>query len=127
MPSELSGKVALVTGGTSGIGRETRRRSSRRREPMWWLRAGANRKSSETVELVRAAGGEGLFVKSDVSKASEVDALVQKTVQRFGRLDVAFNNAGTEGVWVSLIRPIRRRLGPDHRHQPQGGLALLEV
>jgi NAD(P)-dependent dehydrogenase (short-subunit alcohol dehydrogenase family) len=103
MTTELRGKVGLVTGGTSGIGRET---------AVLFAKAGVNvvvagrrePEGKETIELVRAAGSEGLFVKTDVSQASEVDSLIQKTVQRFGRLDVAFNNAGTEGVWVSLIR-----------------------
>jgi NAD(P)-dependent dehydrogenase (short-subunit alcohol dehydrogenase family) len=53
---------------------------------------------------VRAAGGEGLFVRADMSKAVEVDALVQKAVERFGRLDIAFNNAGIEGAWVPLVK-----------------------
>ena len=56
----------------------------------------------ETIGLIRAAGGDGVFVKADVSKASEVDALVQRTVEQFGRLDVAFNNAGIEGRWVPI-------------------------
>jgi NAD(P)-dependent dehydrogenase (short-subunit alcohol dehydrogenase family) len=43
-------------------------------------------------------------VKTDVSKAAEVDALIQTAVDKFGRLDVAFNNAGIEGVWVPIIR-----------------------
>jgi NAD(P)-dependent dehydrogenase (short-subunit alcohol dehydrogenase family) len=103
MIRELEGKVALVTGGTSGIGRDT---------AVLFAKAGAKvvvagrreREGEETVELVRAAGGDGLFVKTDVSKATEVDALVQKTVERFGRLDVAFNNAGIEGVFAPIIR-----------------------
>jgi NAD(P)-dependent dehydrogenase (short-subunit alcohol dehydrogenase family) len=103
MTTELQGKVALVTGGTSGIGRDT---------AVLFAKAGAKvvvagRREAEgmqTIEMVHAAGAEGLFVKTDVSKAPEVEALIQKTVQRFGRLDAAFNNAGTEGVWVSLIR-----------------------
>src|SRR3984885_3200317 len=103
MTAELEGKVGLVTGGTSGIGRDTavlfakagaKGVGSGRREP----------EGEETVELVSAAGGDGLFVKADVSKASEVDALIQKTVERFGRLDIAFNNAGIEGVWVPIIK-----------------------
>jgi NAD(P)-dependent dehydrogenase (short-subunit alcohol dehydrogenase family) len=103
MTAELEGKVGLVTGGTSGIGRDTavlfakagaKVVVSGRREP----------EGEETVELVSAAGGDGLFVKADVSKASEVDALIQKTVERFGRLDIAFNNAGIEGVWVPIIK-----------------------
>ena len=51
-----------------------------------------------------AAGGDALFVKADVSKATEVETLIQKAVERFGRLDIAFNNAGIEGVWVPIIK-----------------------
>ena len=103
MTKGLEGKVGLVTGGTSGIGRET---------ALLFAKAGVKvvvagrreREGNETIELVRAAGGEGLFQKADVSKASEVEALIQKAVERFGRLDVAFNNAGIEGVWVPIVR-----------------------
>ena len=103
MAKDLEGKVALVTGGTSGIGRET---------AVLFAKAGAKvvvagrrePEGKETVELIRAAGGDGLFLKADVSKASEVEALIQKTVEKFGRLDAAFNNAGIEGVWVPLIK-----------------------
>src|SRR5271170_8055095 len=102
MTTELKGKVGLVTGGTSGIGRDT---------AVLFAKAGARvvvagrreREGKETIELVRAAGGDGLFVKTDVSKAAEVDALVQKTVEKFGRLDIAFNNAGVEGVWLPIV------------------------
>ena len=114
MTTELEGKVGLVTGGTSGIGRET---------AVLFAKAGAKvvvagrreLEGEETVELIRAAGGDGLFVKTDVSKASEVEALIQKAVEKFGRLDVAFNNAGIEGVWAPIVQTIRRRLGSDHR------------
>jgi NAD(P)-dependent dehydrogenase (short-subunit alcohol dehydrogenase family) len=58
----------------------------------------------ETIQLIRAAGGDGLFVTTDVSKASQVDALIQTAVEKFGRLDIAFNNAGIEGVWVPIVR-----------------------
>jgi NAD(P)-dependent dehydrogenase (short-subunit alcohol dehydrogenase family) len=102
MTKELEGKVALVTGGTSGIGRDT---------AILFAKAGvkmvvAGRRElegQETIKLVRAAGGDGLFVKTDVSRAAEVDALIQKTVEKFGRLDIAFNNAGIEGVWVPIV------------------------
>ncbi len=103
MTRELEGKVGLVTGGTSGIGRDT---------AVLFAKAGAKvvvagrreLEGEETIELVRAAGGDGLFAKADVSKAYEVDALIQKAVEKFGRLDVAFNNAGIEGVWAPIIR-----------------------
>jgi NAD(P)-dependent dehydrogenase (short-subunit alcohol dehydrogenase family) len=54
--------------------------------------------------MIGAAGGEGLFVKTDVSKPSELENLIQRLVEKFGRLDVAFNNAGVEGLWVPIIR-----------------------
>jgi NAD(P)-dependent dehydrogenase (short-subunit alcohol dehydrogenase family) len=103
MPTELEGKIGLVTGGTSGIGRDT---------AVLFAKAGVKvvvagrrrQEGEETVELIRAAGGDGLFVKADVSKASEVEALVQAAVEKFGRLDLAFNNAGIEGVWVPIVR-----------------------
>ena len=103
MTMELEGKVGLVTGGTSGIGRDT---------AVLFAKAGAKvvvagrreREGNETIELVRATGGDGLFVKADVSKDSEVDTLIQKAVEKFGRLDIAFNNAGIEGVWVPIVR-----------------------
>jgi NAD(P)-dependent dehydrogenase (short-subunit alcohol dehydrogenase family) len=101
--TELQGKVALVTGGTSGIGRDT---------AVLFAKAGAQvvvagrRKpeGEETIELIRAAGGDGLFVKTDVSKAPEVELLLKKAVEKFGRLDIAFNNAGIEGTWVPIVR-----------------------
>jgi NAD(P)-dependent dehydrogenase (short-subunit alcohol dehydrogenase family) len=99
---DLSGKVALITGGTSGIGRDT---------AVLFAKQGAKvaitgrreTEGAETVSLIRAAGGDGLFLKGDVSKAADVQSLVQKIVEKFGRLDVAFNNAGVEGNWVPLI------------------------
>src|SRR5579863_5047554 len=102
MSAELQGKVALVTGGTSGIGRDS---------AVLFAKAGAKvvvagrreAEGAQTVELVAAAGAEGFFVKTDVSKAPEVEALIQKTVQRFGRLDCAFNNAGVEGALAPII------------------------
>jgi NAD(P)-dependent dehydrogenase (short-subunit alcohol dehydrogenase family) len=103
MATELEGKVGLVTGGTSGIGRET---------AVLFAKAGAKVvvagrravEGEETIELIRAAGGDGMFVKTDVSKATEVETLVQKAVEKFGRLDIAFNNAGIEGVWSPIVR-----------------------
>ncbi|MGA7513469.1 MAG: SDR family oxidoreductase [Candidatus Sulfotelmatobacter sp.] len=103
MSRELEGKVGLVTGGTSGIGRET---------AVLFAKVGAKvvvagrreTEGNETVELIRGAGGDALFVKVDVSKAAEVETLIQTTVERFGRLDIAFNNAGIEGVWVPIVR-----------------------
>lgn len=100
---ELEDKIALVTGGGSGIGRET---------AVLFGRAGAKivvagrreKEGQETIELIRAAGGDGLFVATDTSKSADVDALIKRTAEHFGRLDIAFNNAGTEGVWSPIAR-----------------------
>jgi NAD(P)-dependent dehydrogenase (short-subunit alcohol dehydrogenase family) len=101
MTTELRGKVGIVTGGTSGIGREA---------AVLFAKAGAKVvvagrrevEGKETLDLVRVAGGDGVFLKTDVSRAAEVRALVQKTVEKFGRLDLAFNNAGIEGSWIPI-------------------------
>lgn len=92
----FSGKVVLVTGGTSGIGRVT---------AVEFAKAGANvvvsgrraEQGDETVRQIRAAGAEALFVKTDVTREADVQALVDAAAARFGRIDVAFNNAGVEG------------------------------
>ncbi len=101
MTTELHGKVGIVTGGTSGIGRDA---------AILFAKAGAKVvvagrrevEGKETIDLVRAAGGDCLFVKTDVSQAAEVQAMVRKTVEKFGRLDIAFNNAGIEGNWIPI-------------------------
>ena len=93
----LENKVALVTGGTSGIGRAT---------AIAFAAAGAKvvfsgRREAEgeqTADSIRQSGAECLFVRSDVSSEADVQALIQKTVATYGRLDIAFNNAGSEGV-----------------------------
>jgi NAD(P)-dependent dehydrogenase (short-subunit alcohol dehydrogenase family) len=93
----FEGRVALITGGSSGIGRAAALAfaeqgacvvvASRRAE-----------ESEETVRLIVAAGGDALFVKTDVAHAEQVAALVDKTVATYGGLDFAFNNAGIEGT-----------------------------
>ena len=96
--SVLEGKAALVTGGGSGLGRAS---------AVALARAGATvtvadvdeQGGKETVALVlEEAGGDADFVRTDVTQAAEVAAMVDKAVERWGRLDCALNNAGTTGV-----------------------------
>ncbi len=95
MTDWLVGKVALVTGGASGIGRAT---------ALAFAREGAKAVVSdvdveggnETVRMIKNSGGDATFVKADVSISDEVEALVHKTVETYGQLDCAFNNAGLE-------------------------------
>src|SRR6266566_7741260 len=86
-------KVAIVTGSTSGIGRTTA--IALAKEGIKVVIAARRDKEGEaTLRLVKESGGEGMFVKTDVSNEDTVIALVQETVKMFGRLDYAFNNAG---------------------------------
>jgi NAD(P)-dependent dehydrogenase (short-subunit alcohol dehydrogenase family) len=96
MTPMFNGEVALVTGGGSGIGRVT---------ALAFAAQGArvvvadrcDVDAEETVRLIQADNGDALFVKTDVSKAAEVEALVARTVQHYGGLNYACNNAGIEG------------------------------
>ena len=133
MSGRVEGKVALVTGGGSGIGRAT---------ALVFAREGAKvvvadvteAGGLETVEQVTAAGGAATFMRADVSNPAEVEAMVSRAVEAYGRLDCAFNNAGIEGsgksttacieedfnrtiavnvtgVWLCMKSEIRRMLG----------------
>src|SRR5215472_6063251 len=99
--ANLKDKVGIVTGGGTGIGRAT---------ALAMARAGAvvvigNRdaaKGEEVVALIRQAGDRAVFQKTDVSNPADLRELVDKAVGEFGRLDVAFNNAGIDGEQVPL-------------------------
>jgi len=96
MSKTFENKVVLITGGTSGIGRATALAFAR--EGASVVVSGRRKlEGSETVTFVEKAGGKGLFVQSDVSDEAQVKALVETVVHHFGRLDIAFNNAGIEG------------------------------
>jgi NAD(P)-dependent dehydrogenase (short-subunit alcohol dehydrogenase family) len=96
MPKTFENKVVLITGGTSGIGRATAIAFAK--EGAKVVVSGRRKaEGAETVTMVEKAGGEGLFVQADVSDEEQVKKLVETTVSHFGRLDIAFNNAGIEG------------------------------
>jgi NAD(P)-dependent dehydrogenase (short-subunit alcohol dehydrogenase family) len=141
MTCQLHGKVALVTGASTGIGQAT---------AIAFARAGAKvvaasrriAEGEETVRQIEEAGGEAMFVKTDVSKAADIETLVNKTMDTYGRLDCACNNAGIisgslltdiseedwdrqinvnlKGTWLSLKYEIPAML-------KQGGGAIVNI
>ncbi|MEH2364734.1 SDR family oxidoreductase [Nostoc sp.] len=124
----LSGKVALVTGGTSGIGKATALALAQAGAKV--VVAGRRQvEGEETIRQIQAMGGEGFSVTTDVSKEADVQILIEKIMTHYGRLDIAFNNAGVgqdptplaeqteatydrimdinvKGVWLSLKHEI---------------------
>jgi NAD(P)-dependent dehydrogenase (short-subunit alcohol dehydrogenase family) len=93
-------KVVLVTGGTSGIGKAT---------AIEFARAGAKvvlsgrreKEGADVVAEIQQLGGAAAFIRADVAKDADVKAMVDFTVDKFGRLDIAFNNAGVE--WIGPL------------------------
>ena len=96
MPGRLEGKVALVTGGASGIGRATALTFAREGAKLVIADMNADG-GQQTVHRIAEQGGEAIFVRTDVSQAVEVQALISQAVATYGRLDCAHNNAGISG------------------------------
>ncbi len=142
---DFEGRVALITGGSSGIGRAATLAFARRGARVVVAARGEER-GRAVVREVEEAGGKALFVATDVSRATDVERLLRETVDRFGRLDAAVNNAAADtgvfhttvefdeeefdrtiavnlkGVWLCMKHEIRQILG----QEPTGG-ALVNV
>lgn len=100
--ASLSGKVAIVTGGSSGIGKATAIAFAREGAKVV-VASRREKEGQETVKQVQSAGSEGFFIKTDVSKETDVSAMVEKTIATYGHLDYAFNNAGIEQIPTPLV------------------------
>jgi len=102
MAGLVQGKVILVTGGGSGIGRATALKLAHEGAKVMiadYVQEGGER----TVKMIKDSGGDASFVQADVSIAAQVEAMVAKTVETYGRLDGAFNNAGVEGRFATTV------------------------
>ena len=97
----LEGKVALVTGGGSGLGEAAARLLAQRGAKVMVL-GRTEDELKEVVKSIKDEGGEAAYVVADISKPDEMEQAVQQTVDQFGRLDVVFANAGINGVWAPL-------------------------
>ena len=98
----VPGQIALITGGGAGIGRAAALKFSEEGAKVVVSDVNST-EGNETVDLVRQKGGDAIFVRADVSKAPDVEALVTAIINTFGKLDCACNNAGIEGKIVPLI------------------------
>jgi NAD(P)-dependent dehydrogenase (short-subunit alcohol dehydrogenase family) len=136
----FEGKVALVTGGSSGIGKATAIAFAREGAHVV-IAARRDKPGAEAVEEIERIGGKAMFIATDVSKANDAERMVLQAVEKFGRLDYAFNNAARtdetfaltadlteddfdrtidinlKGVWLGMKYQIRQMLA----QQPRGG------
>jgi len=141
--SRFANKVAVVTGGSSGIGKATAFAFAREGAKVV-IAARRPQPALETVREIEVAGGTAVFVQTDVSKAADVEQLIARTVETFGRLDCAVNNAARtdeaigpmidlseedfdktvgvnlKGVWLGMKYQIRQML----RQVPKGGVVV---
>lgn len=102
MVGQFDGKVALVTGAGSGIGMATSLAFAR--DGARVLVADVSSEGGErTVRMINEIGGQAIFVRTDVSRPADVQAMVSRAVEAYGRLDFAFNNAGIEGQMVPAV------------------------
>ena len=94
--SLLTGKVAFVSGGGSGIGRAVAETYAKEGAKVVIADINENH-GAETVKAIKDAGGDAFFIKGDSSKAEDNKRFVEETVAKYGRLDIACNNAGIGG------------------------------
>ncbi|TAL63270.1 MAG: SDR family oxidoreductase [Bacteroidetes bacterium] len=95
MEKQFEGKVAIVTGGSFGIGRAASIAFAKRGAKVMiadWV------EDNETLNTIKGFGGEAIFFKCDVSDDTNVRLMIETTIEKYGRLDFAFNNAGVEGI-----------------------------
>jgi len=98
----FDGKVALVTGGATGIGRAAALRYAAEGASIAVVDINAE-EGQQTVKMAEADGGKALFVAADMTSSTDIKDMVTHTISEFGRLDVAFNNAGTPGGFTNAV------------------------
>lgn len=105
MSLTLEGKVALVTGGSSGIGRATALQLANAGAYVAIVARNEERAGSVVAEI-QGAGGDAMFVKADVGEQADLDSMVQNIIDRWGRLDIAVNNAAAPPSEIGPLQPI---------------------
>lgn len=97
----FTGRVALITGASSGIGHATAKLFASRGAKVM-IAARRKHELKELAEEITSGGGEASYVKADVSVTGDVESMVERTIDAFGRLDFAVNNAGIEGQFAGI-------------------------
>lgn len=97
----LQNKVVLITGGNSGIGLAAAHAFARKGSKVVIAARGIER-GEQAAHEISTAGGEAVFIRADMAKPEDIESLVSKTIEIYGRLDCAFNNAATEGERLAL-------------------------
>ena len=97
MNGQFKGKVALVTGGNSGLGKASALAFAKEGAKVV-ISARRAEEGAQVAQLIKDAGGEACFVRADMSEKADIEALIAGTVEAYGRLDFAVNNAGIEGT-----------------------------
>jgi NAD(P)-dependent dehydrogenase (short-subunit alcohol dehydrogenase family) len=90
----LEGKTALVTGASRGIGRAIAARLAQEGASVAVNHPGEPREVGDVVRAIRALGGQAFAVRADVASKRQVDRMVGRVIERFGRIDILVNNAG---------------------------------
>lgn len=98
---KLDGRVAIITGGGSGIGKAAALLLAKEGAKVAVL-SRSEKELNEVVEEIQRGGGEGISLVADVSNSQDMQKAVQQTVDRWGRIDIVFANAGINGVWAPL-------------------------
>jgi len=95
-------KVALVTGGATGIGRSTALRFAEEGAKVAVVDINVT-EAVNTIDMIKAAGGQAMFVRADMTSSADIAAMVSEVTSKWGRLDAAFNNAGTPGYFTNAV------------------------
>ncbi len=105
MPADIKNKVVLITGGASGMGREAALEFGKLGAHVVVSTGSNTAGGEETVSMIKKLGGEAVFIRCNVASEKEVESLIDRTVEKYGRLDCAFNNAGIgpDGVRIPHV------------------------